>query len=93
MGDADWGEAGRRCFGMLVDGRGRGPGGDAAVLMVLNAAAGEVRFVLPGCAGGVGWRLLLDTALAEVAPGVVHEIGDGVVVAGRALMLFAISAA
>ena len=53
----EWGDAGMRCFGMLMDGRAqptgiRQRGQDATLLMVLNAHHDLVRFALPEVAQG-----------------------------------------
>ncbi len=70
MQDANWRDAGMRCFGMLMDGRAqtsgvRQLGHEATLLMVINDHHDMVTFTLPECAGGFAWSLLVDTHRRE----------------------------
>ena len=73
MTGADWGDASRRSLGMFLDGQAipdRAPDGGTIVgdslLVLLNAAADDVSWTLPG---GIAtrWELVLDTARAQPA--------------------------
>lgn len=91
----DWDDGALRCFGMLMDGRAqatgiRRPATDVTLLMVLNAGRAAEGFVLPPCAGGARWRLLFDTALADVAA--VYGIGDRYEVEALSMVLFRLNA-
>ena len=66
MRQSDWQAGPVHCLGMLMDGRAkvsgiRRPGTDATLLMILNAYHDLLEFVMPPCAGGAQWQLLLDT--------------------------------
>ncbi|MEO6828351.1 MAG: glycogen debranching protein GlgX [Acidobacteriaceae bacterium] len=66
MKDTNWGDAGMRCFGMLMDGRAqttgiRQRGHYATLLLVINDHFDMVNFTLPNCSGGCQWALLIDT--------------------------------
>ena len=66
MQDANWGDAGMRCFGMLMDGRAqttgiRQRGHEATMLLVINDHFDMVKFTLPEYPGGSQWSLLIDT--------------------------------
>ena len=71
MEAADWADPERRVLGVLLDGgaitetdpRGQPIVGDT-LLILLNAGADEVRFVLPKRKAG-GWTHLIDTADPE----------------------------
>jgi isoamylase len=93
MTEAEWADAGMRCFGMLMDGRAqatgiRQRGRDATLLMVLNAHYDVVRFVLPEAAGGGGWTRLLDTNIPDDDSSVSFAAGDHYDVTARSLLLF-----
>ena len=93
MTEAEWADAGMRCFGMLMDGRAqatgiRQRGQDATLLMVLNAHYDVVRFVLPAAAGGSGWTRLLDTNIPDDDSSVGFAAGDDYDVTARSLLLF-----
>ncbi len=66
MEDAQWGDHGMRCFGMLLDGRAqttgiRQRGKEATLLIIINEHADVVQFKLPDSPGGEEWLLLIDT--------------------------------
>jgi glycogen operon protein len=66
MADAQWGDHGMRCFGMLLDGRAqttgiRQRGKEATLLVVINEHSDAVKFKLPDSPGGEYWTLLIDT--------------------------------
>jgi isoamylase len=93
MSGEEWGDAGMKCFGMLMDGRSRPTGvrqrgTEEAMLMVLNSHHDVVNFTLPVCPGGAGWALLIDTNRTEDAPSYRGRVGDVYGVTGRSLILF-----
>jgi glycogen operon protein len=70
----DWRNPHARCIGLLLNGHaGRYPGADGlpvedgVLMIVLNAHADVVPFTLPTVPGGLGWRCILDTRLADGA--------------------------
>ncbi|MBO0710710.1 MAG: glycogen debranching protein GlgX [Acetobacteraceae bacterium] len=92
MKPEDWQNGAMRCFGMLMDGRApetgiRRPGGQATLLLVLNAHHDVVVFTMPECAGIRHWSLVFDTN----APDARHElfdVGETYDVTGRSTVLF-----
>ena len=72
MSDEEWNEARLRCLGMLLNGqlmdewdeRGKLIHDDI-LLLLLNANANDIPFVLPRVASGESWEMLLDTALPD----------------------------
>ncbi len=95
MTGADWGNAGLRCFGMLIDGRAqptgiRRHGSDVTVLLVLNADAVSIAFTLPDCTNGKSWSLVLDSTEPARPEGERYGIGDAFEVTSRSLLLFAL---
>ena len=61
-----WHDAAARCFGLLLDGRRRPAesaqrGGEATLLLIINAYHDVVLFTLPKFAGGRDWLRLIDT--------------------------------
>lgn len=104
MEDKNWGDAGMRCFGMLMDGRAQ-PSGvkqrghEATLLLVINGHHDMVNFTLPECAGGSQWSLLLDTNMDDRGEGAgtasekeIFQTGDAYEVTARSLLLFALQA-
>ncbi len=94
----EWGDAGMRCFGMLMDGRAqatgiRQRGQDATLLLVLNAHYDLVRFVMPDAAGGGSWTRLIDTNIPDDESAVHFKAGDPYDVTARSLLLFALERA
>jgi isoamylase len=102
MKDANWGDAGMRCFGMLMDGRAqttgiRQRGHDATLLLVINDHFDMVNFTMPECVGGCQWRLLFDTNLETIAKKNSAKLpeynpGDQYEVTARSLLLFVMEA-
>ncbi len=91
----DWGDPRIKCLGMLIDGRAQRtgiptPGSDVTVLIILNANADELRYVLPTCTAGQRWDRVLDTNEPECTGGETYEIGSAYPMAGRSLVLFAL---
>ncbi len=87
----EWGDANMQCFGMMMDGRAqatgiRQRGGDATVLLILNAYHDLVSFTLPECPGGNGWRLLLDTNIPDAAAEEDFSCGAQYEVTGRSVL-------
>jgi isoamylase len=81
---------------MLIDGHAqktgiRRRGADASVLIVMNSFEGPVEFTLPKFEGGEAWNLLVDTNIADGAPGKAFAIGNKYQVTGRSLLLFAVN--
>ncbi|MCJ1887127.1 glycogen debranching protein GlgX [Pseudomonas sp. LA21] len=67
MCEALWHDSQRRSLGMLMDGRAQPSGihrsgGDATLLLLLNAGHEPLEFQLPAAAQGRDWQLLMDTA-------------------------------
>ena len=96
MQDGEWGDAGMRCFGMLIDGRAqatgiRRPGSDTTVLIVLNAHHDMVKFTMPECTNGTGWDLLLDTNVPDRKDVQHFGIGEPFDVTARSLLLLALT--
>ena len=97
MRQSDWQSGPVRCLGMLMDGRAkvsgiRRPGTDATLLMILNGYHDLLEFVMPLCAGGAQWQLLLDTNRPTMLSGRSYAIGGACAVTGRSLMLFRLTA-
>ncbi|MCQ8241096.1 glycogen debranching protein GlgX [Rhizosaccharibacter radicis] len=95
MGDSDWADGGLRSFGMLMDGRAktsgiRREGKDATLLILFNGHHDTVEFLLPPCAGGEHWRLLLDTNRPTMTSGRAYKVGNVCDVIGRSMLLFAL---
>jgi isoamylase len=74
MNEETWRDKNLRCIGMLIDGRARpallqeaGTKPQSVILLVFNAHAEPVRFVLPEPIDGSGWYLELDTSDAADA--------------------------
>ena len=67
MAPQDWQDPELRSLGLMLADDG------AALLLLLNAAAGPCRFVLPGLAGLGGWRVLLDTVRPDDPPSPATE--------------------
>ncbi len=88
MSGEDWGDAGARCLGMLID----VPDSDTArardvVLLAFNASHEEAAFKLPDSPLGGAWRLVLDTNRdGDLADAV--EAGVEYVLAARSAVLF-----
>ena len=78
MAESDWQDPRLRCFGlMLAD-------GDAALLLLFNAAASPRHFVLPKPPGIGTWGLLLDTARPD---GPASTSAESLSLADRSLVL------
>ena len=93
----DWGDAGLRCLGMLIDGRAqatgvRRPGQDTTMMIVMNSHHDVAEFTLPKCTNGTGWELVLDTNVPERDDARRYGIGELYPVTGRSLVLFALAA-
>ena len=92
MTPEEWGDAGMKCFGMLMDGRARFTGvrqrgTEAAMLLVLNSHYDLVEFTLPSYPDGSGWQLLIDTNIADDKLEYRGKSGDVYGVTGRSLVL------
>jgi glycogen operon protein len=94
MAHEHWTDAAARCVGVFLSGRelperderGR-PVEDDDLLVLLNAHADEVEFVLPGSAEE-RWDALLDTSFADGLPEVrAHAPGAGYPLQGRSVVL------
>jgi isoamylase len=84
------------CFGMLIDGRAQATGikrrgGDATLLIVLNAYHDLVEFTLPACYEASGWNRLADTNDPSL-PERRYKIGAVYEVTARSALLFERSA-
>jgi glycogen operon protein len=101
MEDANWGDKGMRCFGMLMDGRAQTSGihqrgHEATLLMVINGHFDLVKFALPEVPGGDTWKLLIDTNLEGAAEESIEKemfkTGESYGVTARSLLLFELQA-
>jgi isoamylase len=76
MTQADWEDSQRRCFGALLGGDTGDrfislhgyPELDDSFLVLVNGDETPAAFVLPEASGIARWRVLVDTAVAEVPP-------------------------
>jgi len=95
MTDEEWNSHHFRCFGMRL-------GGDAMIewdefgervvddtfLLLFNADADDIPFVLPRAQPGVQWELVFDTANPALAEGAgVLPGGEAVLLDGRSMMV------
>ncbi|MBB4864776.1 glycogen operon protein [Pseudomonas nitritireducens] len=92
MTEERWHDPQRRSLGMLLDGRAqptgiRRSGGDATLLLLLNAGHEGVDFLLPQTAQGREWQYLLDTAEPEGHER-SWEFGSAYPLGARSLALF-----
>jgi glycogen operon protein len=101
MENANWGDDGMLCFGMLLDGRAQTTGvhqrgHEATLLLVINGHFDLVKFTLPEHPGGNTWALLIDTNMesTEEKSGAkeTFQTGDSYDVTARSLLLFALQA-
>ncbi len=93
MQDAEWGDAGARCFGVLLDGRAQAEGikrlgSDATMLIVLNAHHDVVNFKLPSAHGGKRWHCIIDTNLPNRDELVPFEFETDYMTTGRSFLVF-----
>lgn len=93
MDEGKWGDGGRACLGMLMDGRAQPTGihktgGDETLLLIINAHADTIPFALPEVAQGDRWTCLIDTSDPEVDNGTTYEFGHEYSVPDRSLLLF-----
>lgn len=87
MGEAQWRDGERRCFGMQVGNEGAA---DARLLLLVNAADGPVDFHLAADFTGDAFRPILDTAAETFdASGAGHRLepGGSFPLASRSLVL------
>jgi len=92
----NWSDRHMRCFGMLMDGRAQPTGigrrgGDATMLMVLNAHRDPVTFTLPVHPGGSRWSLLIDTTDPDREAAASLPFGEIYDVTARSLLLFVLA--
>ncbi len=93
MTPEEWGDDLMKCFGMLIDGRGRPTGlkqrgTEAAMLIVLNSHHDLVNFTLPEYPDGATWDLILDTDIPDRAAAYRGKTGEVFGITGRSLFLF-----
>ncbi|MEH6500180.1 MAG: glycogen debranching protein GlgX [Pseudoalteromonas distincta] len=93
MAAEQWQDPHAKCIGMLLDGRARPTGvrrkgGDATLLLILNAHDDVVNFHLPEVTQGVHWRCLLDTHRPKLREGEEHDLGSEFLVTNRSVLLF-----
>ena len=93
----DWEDQGRRCFGALFGGdvgdrfvslQGY-PEVDDSFLLILNAHAENVEFVVPSVAAVRRWDMLVDTARPNALLNVPVAPDSRLAIAGRSFSLFA----
>jgi isoamylase len=94
MSDDEWEQAWSQAVGVLLGGDDLGVDArgekitDDTFFLVLNAAAAEVTFSLPGGAVASRWQVVLDTRQPALGDdGAVLEGGEGFALDGRALAL------
>jgi glycogen operon protein len=97
MQQGHWDDPRTRCFGMLLDGRAqptgiRQRGGDATLLMIVNAYHDVVIFTLPAVPEGRCWKRLIDTNVPVDAELPSFDVGTKYEVTGRSLLLFVLEA-
>jgi isoamylase len=88
----EWSDAGRKCFGMLMDGRARPTGlqqrgTEAAMLILFNSHHDLVNFTLPAYPDGESWDRIVDTNLTNEAVAYTGKAGDVYGITGRSLVL------
>jgi isoamylase len=85
---AKWSDSNLVTLGVLFDGAGLGPDGEAAddVLIWLHAGSGDVDVIMPPD-GGRSWRVLLDTAAPDVESGEVPSGGQRALVGPSVVLL------
>ncbi|ALN74468.1 glycogen debranching protein [Aureimonas sp. AU20] len=93
MQDGEWQDAGARCFGLLLDGRAQAEGirrlgGDATMLLVLNAHDDVVNFKLPSAPGGKRWVSIIDTNLPNRSELAHFDFGTDYMATGRSFLVF-----
>lgn len=93
MSTEQWEDSHGRCLGMLMDGRAqetgiRRPGGDATLLLVVNAHHDMVNFRLPPVPEGEFWTCMLDTNDTAVRGQERFDFEHEYAVTGRSLLLF-----
>jgi len=99
MEDAQWGDHGMRCFGMLLDGRAqttgiRQRGKEATLLLIINEHSDLVQFKLPDSPGGERWTILVDTNDPDAKRQAKHfKIGAVYDITPRSLRLFVLDCA
>jgi isoamylase len=83
MSGEDWTAPDARALGMLLGGdaiasvdRGGHPVTGSTLLILMNAGAAPIEFVLPAVEGGEGWDVLVDTRSAE-PPGLSLPVRPG----------------
>ncbi|EAR20310.1 glycogen debranching protein GlgX [Nitrococcus mobilis] len=91
--DEEWGDAGSRCIGLLLE-RGEerayiSDRGERILLAIFNSHHETVAFKLPELEGDFVWQRLLDTHEGTCdADGVTHARGETVEIPGRSTRLF-----
>lgn len=95
MTDDEWRDATRQAFGYRLCGLAMDevneegePITDDTLLILLNAGAAEIQFILPDAHPGVLWELLVDTACEEEpAKARRLDVGSGLQLMGKSMML------
>ncbi len=93
MSIEQWQDGNGRCLGMLMDGRAqetgiRRKGGDATLLLVVNAHHDIVNFRLPEVPEGSFWTCMVDTNQPTVRGQERFDFESEYSVTGRSLLLF-----
>ena len=93
MTPENWGEAGAKCMGLVLDGRAqpsgiRKRGIDRTLLLILNAYHDVLGFKLPTVTGGQGWELLIDTNQPDLEGAPRFDLEAEYQVTGRSVLLF-----
>ena len=94
----EWCDGHARCLGLVLNGMAGhyatldgNQASDDLLLIALNAHYGAVPFTLPILPGGLGWRCLLDTIVADGSPSDdAFALGQTVTLPGQSLRLYAL---
>ena len=93
MTPENWNDGASHSLAVLLDGRAQASGiqrrgGDATLLLFLNAYHDVVGFTLPETPGGAVWTRLLDSNLGNTVEAENHRVGDRYTVTGRSVVAF-----
>ena len=92
-----WSDESMHSFGVVIDGRAQATGikkaaSDATLLIVFNSYHDAVNLTLPVIPGESEWACLIDTNMPTREELPTFQSGNGYVITGRSLLLFALKA-
>jgi isoamylase len=98
MTQAEWQDGNVRCLGMIMDGRAQPTGikrmgGDATLLLIVNAHHEPIPFTLPPIAQGSQWLQLIDTSEPLQVEPQPYRFGYVFPIQERSLALFVLGTA